>query len=209
MNDEGLTRLIFDNKNKNKSDKDNFSPNALFHETNGNKDNLVNNVLEKEKKTAFDQGYKEGLANAQAKWNTQLSFIKNLAEAIEHPLNDMDQIIQEKTTELAISVAKQVIRRELTLDSGQIVSVVKQAVELIPKDAQELKIYINPGDDRYVKESFSNEEKLSKYSIIHDSTISLGGCKVCTDYSLVDLTIDKQVATIFAQVFGDQRNANR
>ncbi len=54
---------------------------------------------------------------------------------------------------------------------------------------------------------FASSEHQSKYNIIQDPTISVGGCKAHTDYSLLDLSIDKQIATISAQIFGDQRNA--
>ena len=110
---------------------------------------------------------------------------------------------------MAIAIAKQIVRRELTLDSGQVVSAVKQAIALIPRDGEQINIHINPKDNQHISELFSNDDKLKKYNIVQDPTISVGGCKASTDYSLVDLTIDKQISDITTQIFGDQRNAPR
>jgi flagellar assembly protein FliH len=208
MSKGGITRLIFENNNQGAADQSQFSPSKLFQPGNASQSQGVyHDSFEEEKKRAFEQGYQEAVAQAQAEWSEKLDLINSIAEALNQPLKDIDRLVQEKSTELAISIAKQIIRRELSLNSGQIVSAVKQAIELIPKDGEQINIHINPKDEQHVKQLFSSDEKLSKYNVIKDPTISVGGCKAITDYSLVDLTVDKQVATIAAQIFGDQRNA--
>ena len=210
MSEGGVTRLIFENSHQVDSGQNQFSPNKLFLADNENQsEHVYHDSFEEEKKRAFEQGYKEAVAQAQMEWNGKLDVINKLEQALHQPLEDIDQIIQEKSVELAISIAKQIVRRELSLDSGQIVSTVKLAIELIPKDGEQINIHINPKDEQNIKQLFSSNEKISKYNIVQDPTISVGGCKASTDYSLVDLTIDKQVANIATQIFGDQRNATR
>ena len=207
MSEGGITRLIFENSQKGNSDKSQFSPSKIF--LGGKANDVYHDSFEEEKKRAFDQGYQEAIAQVKVEWNEKIDFINNMADALNEPLKGVDQIIQEKCVELAISIAKQIVRRELSLDSGQIVSAVKQAIELIPRDGEQINIHINPKDEQHIKQLFSSDDKLSKYNLIQDPTIAVGGCKASTDYSLVDLTVDKQVAAIAAQIFGDQRNATR
>jgi flagellar assembly protein FliH len=210
MSEGGIKRLIFENSQQGNTDESQFTASKLFLEDNVAKsENVYHDSLEQEKKRAFDQGYQEAAAQAQIEWDAKLDLISNVAEALNQPLKDIDLIIQEKSVELAISIAKQIVRRELALDSGQIVSAVKQAIELIPKDGEQINIHINPKDEQHINPLFSSNDKLSKYNIIQDPTISIGGCKASTDYSLVDLSIDKQIANITTQIFGDQRNASR
>ncbi|MDW3094362.1 MAG: FliH/SctL family protein [Gammaproteobacteria bacterium] len=209
MSEGGIKRLLFENNNQNRSVQSQFSPSKLFQAGNNASSNVYQDSFEEEKKRAFDQGYQQAVAQAQQEWNEKISLINNLAEALDQPLKDIDHKVIEKSTELAIAIAKQIVRRELSLDSGQIVSAVKQAIELIPKDGEQINIYVNPKDDQHIKQLFSKDEKFNKYNVIQDPTISVGGCKASTDYSLVDLTIDKQIANIAAQIFGDQRNAAR
>ena len=131
--------------------------------------------------------------------------MNELLAALESPLKEIDEEAQQKAVEICIAVAKQIIQRELTIDSGQIVSAIKQAIELIPKDGQQVNIYINPNDASYVESLFAQNGDTSKYNVVQDPTITAGGCRASTDFSLVDLTIENQIAMITAQIFGDQR----
>ncbi len=210
MSEGGITRLIFENSRQNNVDNNKFSPSKLFVDGSSNQsDNVYHDKFEEEKKRAFDQGYQKAVAQAKSEWDDKLALIENITQSLNQPLKDIDLVLQEKSAELAIAIAKQIVRRELSIDSGQIVSAVKQAIELIPKDGEQINIHINPNDEQHINQLFSTDEKLSKYNIVQDPTISVGGCKACTDYSLVDLTVDKQVANIATQIFGDQRNASR
>ena len=184
MSEGGITRLIFENAHSNDADQTQFTPSNLFSgNASTNSSNVYHDSLEIEKKRAFEQSYQEAATQAKIEWDAKFNLINNIADALNQPLNDIDKIIQEKSVEIAISIAKQIVRRELSLDSGQIVSTVKQAIELIPTDGEQINIHINPSDEDNVKDLFSSNEKLSKYNIIYDPTISVGGCKASTDYS--------------------------
>ena len=209
MSEGGITRLIFENSHQNNANEGEFVANKLLNGGAVQSDPVYQDSFEREKQRGFDQGYQEAIAKAQQDWDEKVTLITSISDALNQPLKDVDQQIQEKSVEISIAIAKQIVRRELSLDSGQIVSAVKQAIALIPKDGEQVNIHINPKDDQHIKELFSNDEQLSKYNIIQDPTISAGGCRASTDYSLVDLTIDKQIADIAIQVFGDQRNVTR
>ena len=210
MSKDGIAQLILENKYKNQAEENSFVPDSRLHSTGstGNSSQVLEKLVSEEKKRGYEQGYKEAIEHAQGEWEQKLNHLKELLLALEQPLKDLDQDIQEKTLEIAIAIAKQIIRRELTIDSGQIVSAVKQAIELIPKDGQTINIYVNPNDEEHIKNLFAQNGESSKFNVIHDPTISQGGCRASTDYSLVDLTIENQVAMIAAQVFGEQRKSS-
>lgn len=207
MSNQGIKQLIIESTKT--QTKDTFTPYSFVKQPDDGNSQVISDVLEDEKKKAFDLGYKEALEKVNAEWNDKLTLISNLAESLNDPLRGVDQMIQENTANISIAIAKQIIRRELSVDSGQIVSVVKQAIELMPKDDLQINISINPKDEDKVKKLFLDNDHLSKYNIIQDPTISVGGCKAYTDYSMLDLTIDKQIATICSQILGDQRNAEK
>lgn len=204
MKESGILQLLENNKKH--GSKEIFSPNTMFHNSSSQYNVEHVDQLEQEKKQAFKQGYQEGVEKAQQEWNQRLALLDNICEEVNKPLKAIDKQIQDKSVEIAIAVAKQIIRRELSFDSGQIVSAVKQAIELIPKDGEKINLHINPVDLQNVNEIFTDEDSSNRYNIIQDPTIEAGGCLALTNYSLVDLTINKQIASISAQIFGDQRN---
>lgn len=206
MSKEGIAQLILESAGQKSVDNNNFKLDSRIYSNEAPQaSQAVDNLVTKEKQRGFEQGYQQGIAKAQAEWQPKIEYLNALLSALESPLREFDQEVQQKSVEICIAVAKQIIRRELTIDSGQIVSAIKQAIELIPKDGQQVNIYINPNDAGHIESLFAQNGELSKYNVVQDPTITAGGCRASTDFSLVDLTIEKQVAMIAAQIFGDQR----
>lgn len=200
----GITQLLDNTSDTNKSSD--FIPNAMLSSDNQQLQNRQQQLYEEQINKGYEQGYKQANDEVHKIWSEKMSLLDKICDEINYPLAAIDKQIQAKTADLAIAIAKQIIRRELTLDSGQVVSAVKQAISLIPSDNEMLSIYINPSDFSIVKEIFAQGTESSRINIIQDPTIDRGGCKATTQYSLVDLTINKQIANIATQVFGDQRN---
>ena len=208
MSKEGIAQLILEAAGQKSARATTFRPDSrIYGNTTQHTSQAVDGLVEKEKQRGFEQGYQEGIAAAQAEWQPRLEYLQELLTALEFPLKELDQEIQQKAVEICIAVAKQIIRRELTTDSGQIVATVKQAIALIPQDGQQVKIHINPYDASHLENMFAQNGDAEKYHIVQDPTVSAGGCRATTDFSLVDLTVEKQVAMIAAQVFGDQRKS--
>ena len=206
MSKEGLAQLILETANKTAGNNAKFQLDSRVHNNAGGQSSqAVDSLVAKEKQRGYEQGYQTGVEKAQAEWEPKIAYLNELLVALEHPFKELDQEVQQKSLEICMAVAKQIIRRELTIDSGQIVAAVKQAIDLIPKDEQQVNIYINPKDSSHIEGLFTQNGDANKYNVVQDPTITVGGCRATTDFSLVDLTIEKQVATIAAQIFGDQR----
>lgn len=208
MSKEGIAQLILEASGQKSADKSNFTlDSTIYSSTPPQSSQAVDSLVAKEKQRGFEQGYQEGVAKAQSEWQPKITYLNELLLALESPLKEFDQEAQQKVVEICMAVAKQIIRRELSIDSGQIVAAIKQAIELIPKDGQQVNIFINPSDAEHVEKLFAQNGDVSKFNIVQDPTITAGGCRANTDYSLVDLSIEKQVAMIAAQIFGDQRKS--
>ena len=52
---------------------------------------------------------------------------------------------------------------------------------------------------------FNQDDTENSYSLIEDPSIQRGGCKLSTDDSVIDASIDSQVAQIAANILGSQR----
>ena len=206
MSKDGIAQLILESAGQNKKESTNFQLDSrIYDSASSQSSRTVDNLVAQEKERGFEQGYQEGIARAKAEWEPRISYLNELLAALESPLKELDEEVLQKSVDICIAVAKQIIRRELTIDSGQIVAAIKQAIELIPKDGQQVSIYINPSDAVHIESLFAQNNDASKYTIIQDPTITAGGCRASTDFSLVDLTIEKQIAMMTAQIFGDQR----
>ena len=208
MSEDGIAHLILENSNRTVDEKKHFTPDHRMGEPDSNANRTVENLVAKEKQRGFEQGYQEGLSKVEQEWALKISQLTELVSVLENLFSDIDEEIRNKTLEIAIAIAKQIIRRELVIDSGQIVAAIKQAIELIPKDDQQIDIFINPSDEQHIQNLFAENGGSKKFNIVSDPTVSAGGCRASTDYSLVDLTIEKQIATIASQLLGEQRKSS-
>jgi len=161
-------------------------------------------------KEAAEKGYLEGLdkglkagAKEVAEKEEKLDF---LLQSMLSPLSDLDEQVENELVMLAIQIAKQLIRRELKVDSGQVVAVVKEAIAVLPSSSQNIQLRLHPDDAQLVKSALSLDQAGSeRWQVVEDPIISRGGCRVITDSSRIDATIENRLSAIVAKAFGDQR----
>jgi len=162
----------------------------------------------------YDEAYKKGYAKGELEARVFLEkelhekreAFTQLLSALARPLDQMDQAAEQALVQLSLSVAKLLIRRELHSDPGQIVEVMREAISLLPLTRQVVRIALHPDDAILVRELFVREGASSNWQVIDDATQTRGGCKVSTDDSLIDASLESRIAAIVAHVFaaGDQ-----
>lgn len=175
-------------------------------------------IREQARQEGLEQGLKEGRqtgekqAREELKKELQSQFdryhhqFETLFNALQKPLADRDDETEQALAELAFSVAKQVIRRELRTNPGEIVAVVREAVALLPMNQQTIRIRLHPEDAAFIRKVFAMEQSDSReWQISEDPSMQRGGCKVTTDDSAIDASIDARVAGIVAHVLGGDR----
>jgi len=110
---------------------------------------------------------------------------------------------------LAIGIATQVVRREIKIDPGQIIAVIREAVNALPLASQKLTLQMHPEDVILVKNSLALDDVSSPWNIVEDPLITRGGCKVKTETSNIDSTVENRLAIIVATVLGGEREEDQ
>ena len=154
-------------------------------------------------------GYEDGLNQAKTTLDEYNQAFQEIFTSFDNELKVIDEEIILSITQLAISISKQIIRRELQINSEQVVSVVREAIKLLPLDKSRLIIHLNPSDLNIIQQVFNQDDMDHSYSLVEDPSIQRGGCKLATDDSVIDATIDSQIAQISAKLLGSQRNTDR
>ena len=159
-------------------------------------------------KAGFAKGLSDGLASVQNEINQRLAVLNSAVQFIAKPVEAVDEHVEQELASLAIEIAKQIIRREIKLDSGHVVAVVREAIASLPVSSESVTVHLNPEDAAYVKEALSLGDTENSCKIIEDPVVSFGGCRISTSTSQIDATIEKQVAAISARIFGGERDAD-
>ena len=130
-----------------------------------------------------------------AKLQTMEALMHNLFE----PIAEQDTQIEKSLVGLVQHIARQVIQRELAIDSSQIEHVMREALKLLPLGVGNVRLYINPQDFALVKALRERHEET--WRIVEDESMLPGGCRVETEHSRIDATIETRIAQIMAKLF--------
>ncbi|NVL28931.1 flagellar assembly protein FliH, partial [Pseudomonas syringae pv. actinidiae] len=114
------------------------------------------------------------------------------------PIAEQDTQIEKAVIHLVEHIARQVIQRELVTDSGQIASVLRDALKLLPMGAQNLRIFINPQDFLLVKAMRERHEEAWK--IVVDEDLLPGGCRIETEHSRIDASVETRIALAISKM---------
>jgi flagellar assembly protein FliH len=162
------------------------------------------------------QGRAAGLAAAQREIDAKLRSLeedgRGLAAslaALTRPLAQVDDVIHEQITMLALELARGLLRRELRADPSQVIGMVRETVALLPVSAQGVRVALHPEDAALVRERLVVAGPESAWSIVEDPALARGDCRVYTDYAQIDARVGTRLNEALTILLGDDRNARR
>lgn len=151
------------------------------------------------------EGLEKGLAEGRAMINERLAALDVVIQALQHPLQNLDDVVENDLVELVFSIARQLIRREINTQPDQIIAVIRDALGVLPTGARDIKVFLHPEDAKLSRELMSLSEQEQVWQIIEDPTLTRGGCRVQTEQSRVDATVESRLNEVIASVLGDER----
>jgi flagellar assembly protein FliH len=169
------------------------------------------------KADGFQQGYDEGYQAGLTKgYNENIEQLEQKAElftrlmaALNEPFKTLDEEVEKELVKLAMGIASQIIRRELKTDPGEVIAAVREAIAVLPLSSQNISLYLHPEDSALVRKVLKLDDMSPAWNIVDDPLITRGGCKIDTDVSHVDATVENRLAAAIANVFGGERARDR
>ena len=161
------------------------------------------------KKDGYNEGFNEGSKqgyeeNVQTLQKKTAEFV-TLLESLSQPFKVLDTEVENELVKLAMSIATQIIRREIKLDPGQVIAAVREAINVLPLSSQNIGLHLHPEDAELVRSALSLDEMSPAWRIVEDPLITRGGCKVDTEVSHIDATVENRLAAVIATLFGGER----
>jgi flagellar assembly protein FliH len=163
-------------------------------------------------KEAEARAYEAGMARARAEMAAKLAAvderIKRLDAALQllaRPLQQLDADIENELAQLALSVGKQLARRELHIEPTQVIAILRESLALLPIAAREVRVHLHPEDAATVREHLTAPTADRAWTIVEDPTLSRGGCVIHSQSSRIDARLEARIAAVAASALGDER----
>lgn len=177
----------------------------------------VEAIREEARQAGFEEGreagYAEGERKAEAAGNKtakkaekeqrqRLRILDDLIQAQARPLEQLDEEVQDQMLSLVLTLARQVIRRELQIQPGEILGVIREAVAMLPLTEREVTVRVHPDDHRFLHDLLGEESGERAWSLVDDPALSRGGCVVQAQRARVDASLETRLAQLASQLLG-------
>ncbi len=163
--------------------------------------------VEQWRKQAEEEGYQQGLIRARQEAEDLQRRLLQLIEFFEHPLQSLNEDIEHQLSQLAVTLAQQLVRRELKIDPGEIIGLIRDSVKLLPGNTRNISILLHPEDARLVRAALSldsNDEEHT-WKLVEDPMITRGGCEISAPPSNINATLENRLSELAAAVLGGDR----
>lgn len=177
----------------------------------------VEAIREEARQTGFTEGREAGYAEGERKGQAatekaakkvekeqrqRLNTLDKLIQAQAHPLEQLDDEVQDQLLSLVLTLARQVIRRELQIQPGEILGVIREAVALLPLAERDVTVRVHPEDHRFLQELLGEESDERAWTLVDDPALSRGGCVVQAQRARVDASLETRLAQLASQLLG-------
>lgn len=163
---------------------------------------------ESKQEACRQEGYAEGFAQGRAQATVEAQ--RQMADFIAHQgsdaarqfaqlfatvqaqLAEAEQVMAQGTLELACELARQVLRRELSVDPKAVQPVIREALGLLVADTKSAVVRLHPLDFNVLEEVIRTEFSSLSLTLLADPTLTRGGCLIESAGTVVDGTLEKR-----------------
>ncbi|WP_036169430.1 flagellar assembly protein FliH [Massilia sp. 9096] len=136
-----------------------------------------------------DAGYQDGLDLGRAEAAAELTHLQDLATEFGHAVTAADAAISNDVLELALHLARNMVRTSFEVRPELILPVVREAIDYLPTLQQPALLMLHPEDALIVRSSIGHELDKTGWRIVEDETLARGGCRVDTASNQIDAQI--------------------
>lgn len=138
----------------------------------------------------FAAGHAEGYEAGCAEARKEAERIGALCANLREQLQTLDQQIAEGLLDLAIEIARQVLRQSLKLKPELLLPTVREAISALPLHHAHPALYLHPQDAALVRQQLGEQLNHHGWRILEDSSLTPGGCRIESGASEVDATLE-------------------
>lgn len=160
------------------------------------------------RQSGFTKGFEEGFAqgHAQATLESQrqmadyirhegqqaANHLVQLFDSAQQNISDAEQEIAAGVLKLACEVARQVVRRELSVNPNAVLPVIRESLAMLLSDSKTAVVRMHPLDVDVLADDLRQEFSNLALNLVTDSTLIRGGCLAESAGTVIDGTVERR-----------------
>jgi len=151
-------------------------------------------ALRQARQSGYQDGYRDGLVALEGfkqSFAHQATLqVGQLVKSIGGQLDAMQQEMAEALAATALSLARQIVRSEITARPQSVAAVAQEALETLMLSARHITLRVHPDDQPLVAEGAGELLAARGARLVADAEVARGGCIVESNIGLVDASIE-------------------
>ncbi len=138
----------------------------------------------------FAEGREAGYADGYKTGEEDARRLRQLAEALRVESLRQDEAIAREVLELALNVARQMLRASIQAKPESILVVIREALQSLPTLSGHHKVVVHPDDVAVVREWLAREHGHLSWKVVEDEQLSRGGFRFESAHSELNASLE-------------------
>ncbi|MEH6824084.1 MAG: flagellar assembly protein FliH [Motiliproteus sp.] len=151
------------------------------------------------------EGHKAAYQKAEIEINDLKTRLKSLLEAMQRPLEQQLEGLEQALLRLVVDTAEAVTKQELATRPELLRQAVQESLDALPQQAQQLCFFVHADDEEVLREC--RQQERADWEVVVDPTLSRGGIKVRGECSFLDYTVENRFSQVVQQVLTGAESA--
>lgn len=139
------------------------------------------------------QGHQQGLEEGRGQMETDSQTWQELARHLHAPLDQVSQAARQQLVQLAVALARAVIRTEVATNEQIITQALSEGMRALPITEQQFQIHMNPQDIALITDQMGADKLTEKgWQLVEAPEMQRGGCDIITQTNAVDVSVERR-----------------
>ena len=126
--------------------------------------------------------------------------LQQLLQQVSRPLAALENELTDELILLALSIGKQLARRELRIDPAQVAAIVRETIALLPANSRDVRVLLHPADAAVLRDNLAPASVERAWQLLEDPVMTRGGCRIESEHARIDSRFESRVAAIADQL---------
>jgi flagellar assembly protein FliH len=152
---------------------------------------------------AYQEGFAAGMKDGRAESHAIALRMQAAMQGLNRSMGQFEEEMAQEIMNLALDIARQMVRSALEADPAIVLAVVREAIESLPQTYHHPVLTLHPQDAQLVREMLAQEYQGETWRIQEDPHLERGGCRVETGATEIDANMESRWQRIVGALGSD------
>jgi flagellar assembly protein FliH len=167
------------------------------------------------RRRGYDEGHAKGHAQGWAQGSQAFEDFKSraasetaaqmqaLLDAFRQELVRLESQVAGDLVSLAVDIARETLRRELSVDAGALLPAAAEALRAVAEGAGRVELRVHPADAQALRRHLEALPSAPAWTLHEDPAVHRGGCRIEADTGIADARFETRWQAVMARLGRD------